>query len=442
MADVTKYFPQESPIVTAIYVAYKQRGDAESNRGYLGASVIGHSCERYLWYTFRVCCKEDFPGRIYRLFETGDLEEIRMVKDLRDIGCTVHETDEHGNQFAVYALGGHFSGHMDGVALGIPGAEKTWHVLEFKTHNAKSFAKLKKDGVQASKPQHYAQMQAYMHETGMKRALYLACNKNTDELYAERVHYDKNFALNLMTKAERIITATAVPERITTRQDWWECKFCSAHSLCWGIGETALPVPSINCRQCCHAGPKLDGQARWVCDKHQRSLSKRDQVKCCDDHLVLPGLLSFAGPTDYKKEPNGNEYIEFTNNVDGQKWRHGNSAGCFGTNELRTIPASALTNQAITTAKDLFGAKTIDFHPDGILPRYPAEDSRIIWEGNASKLADAWLDTYNEDIIQLTPASKCEGFNYKAVEFTADGRGRVAIIWTKTRKAEIREGIE
>jgi hypothetical protein len=39
---------------------------------------------------------------------------------------------------------GHFGGSMDAVALGIPEAPKTWHLCEFKTHNAKSFADLQK----------------------------------------------------------------------------------------------------------------------------------------------------------------------------------------------------------------------------------------------------------------------------------------------------------
>ena len=48
-------------------------------------------------------------------------------------------------------------------------APKTWHVLEFKTHGVKSFADLTAKGVVLSKPQHAAQMQIYMHLTGIKR---------------------------------------------------------------------------------------------------------------------------------------------------------------------------------------------------------------------------------------------------------------------------------
>ena len=91
MPDIKKFLPTDSKTVTAIYEAYKKTGDSESSRGYLGASSIGHSCERYLWYQFRGCCRPEFSGRMYRLFGTGDLEEARFVKDLRDIGCELHD---------------------------------------------------------------------------------------------------------------------------------------------------------------------------------------------------------------------------------------------------------------------------------------------------------------------------------------------------------------
>lgn len=80
-------------------------------------------------------------------------------------------------------------------------------MLEFKTHAAKSFVDLVAKGVQRSKPQHYAQMQIYMRLTGMTRAMYLAVNKDNDDLYVERVEVDGDFADRLLAKAGRIIFA-------------------------------------------------------------------------------------------------------------------------------------------------------------------------------------------------------------------------------------------
>ena len=224
---------QQSKTVEAIFAHYKKVGDSEPKRGYLGASEIGHYCERYLWLKYRGFVNEDFYGRMYRLFETGDLEEARFVKNLRDIGCTVHDVDDNGKQFAVHALDGKFSGHMDGCAIGIPEAPKTWHVLEFKTHNAKSFAKLKKEGVKKSKPQHYCQMMVYMGLTGMTRALYLARNKDDDDLYSERIRFDRQEFDVLMSRAYHIINDRMPPDRISDRPDYYECSYCPARELCW-----------------------------------------------------------------------------------------------------------------------------------------------------------------------------------------------------------------
>ena len=93
------------------------------------------------------------------------------------------------------------------MAIGLPEAPATWHVCEFKTHSAKSFAKLKAEGVAASKPLHWSQMQAYMQLAGLDRAFYLAVCKDTDELYQERIRHDAEAGLRILTKAERIIGA-------------------------------------------------------------------------------------------------------------------------------------------------------------------------------------------------------------------------------------------
>jgi len=439
MTDISKLLPENSPVVDAIYAYHKKRGDLEQSRQYLGMSEIGGPCERALWYQFRQCCKPTLDGRLYRLFETGNLAESRFVTELRAIGCTVHDVDESGNQFAFSELGGHFSGHMDGCAIGIPGAEKTWVVLEFKTHNAKSFAKLKKEGVKAAKPQHWAQCQCYMRASGMTRALYLACNKDTDDLYAERVHFDPSFASGLIDKAQRIVTSTTPPERAFTRPDYFECQWCDAKRICWGdpVGP-AFPVPSISCRQCCHATPIIHDNetlAPWVCEKHKRGLSVCDQAKACDDHLVLPGLIGFATPLDYD-----DGCIIFNGEL--SQWKHGK--GGFSTKELTILPARQLVNPLLNSAKEEFGATAAGFSASDILARYPEDLTRIAWKGALGLLKTEWQRRYKTEIEKIEPIAKCEGFNYRAAEFP----GQIAVIvWTDLTQigasnCEIREGIE
>ena len=78
-----------TPTLSAIYAAYEaERGDGF--REHLGASLIGKSCERALWYDFRWVTRARFPGRILRLFETGQLEEARLVRNLQHLRLNGH----------------------------------------------------------------------------------------------------------------------------------------------------------------------------------------------------------------------------------------------------------------------------------------------------------------------------------------------------------------
>jgi hypothetical protein len=267
----------------AIFAAYE--ADADTGlRPHLGASLIGKPCERALWYDFRWITPARFPGRILRLFETGQLEEARLVRNLRRTGATVLEVDpETGRQWRVEAHGGHFGGSLDAVALGLLEAPKTWHVVEFKTHSAKSFRDLTTKGVAESKPQHWAQMQVYMHLTGLTRALYVAVCKDTDDLHIERVRADRDGAERLLAKAGHVINATRPPARISEDPSWFECRFCDHHELCHGDAAAA-----VTCRSCLHATPVEGG---WHCARHDQPLGDDQQRQACPRHLYVPDLV-------------------------------------------------------------------------------------------------------------------------------------------------------
>ena len=141
-----------TPTLTAIYASYEAR-QGDGFRDHLGASIIGKSCARALWYDFRWVTPSRHSGRLLRLFETGQLEEDRMVRNLRATGATVLEVDpDTGRQFRVEAHGGHFGGSLDGVALGLLEAPKTWHVLEFKTHSARIPTRCISNGLRPIQP--------------------------------------------------------------------------------------------------------------------------------------------------------------------------------------------------------------------------------------------------------------------------------------------------
>ena len=281
---MVKLPPASTPTVDAIYAAYEY-GQGDGFRAHLGASLIGKSCERALWYDFRWATRFRHEGRILRLFETGQREEERLVRNLRATGATVLEVDPAtGRQFRVEAHGGHFGGSLDGIALGLREAPKTWHVIEFKTHSAKSFAQLVTKGVVVSKPQHAAQMQIYMHLMGLIRAFYLAVCKDTDALYAERVEADPTEAERLLAKASRIIDAARPPSRMSDDPAWFECRMCSHHGVCHE-GQLA----AVTCRTCLHSTPVEGG---WHCARHGHKPDSTDQRIACSKHLFIPDLVA------------------------------------------------------------------------------------------------------------------------------------------------------
>lgn len=322
--------------VQAIYRLHEQREAQAGHRPHLGASLIGHPCTRYLWLTWRWAGREAFDGRMLRLFEAGRQFEQRIVAELRAIGVQVSEVDANGQQWRVSDHGGHFGGSLDGAALGLPEAPTTWHCLEFKTHNAKSFADLKAKGVQAAKPMHWAQMQTYMGLTGMTRAMYIAENKDTSELYSERVALDPVEFERLRARALQIIESPEPPPRISADPAWWQCKTCAMHPLCHGD-----QAPEVNCRTCAHSTPEVDGDARWSCAHHRRDLTIGQQRTGCAGHRYIPILLERIGQqVDAWDEPGGNAAVRYRT-PDGAEFVNG-APPHFSSAEIRAAKHKAM----------------------------------------------------------------------------------------------------
>lgn len=263
--------------VTAIWRHY-EANRKDPHRPHLGGSQIGHACERALWYLFRWADSENHVGRMLRLFETGNLQEPRLVADLRGIGVEVWETDDQGQQYNYALFGGHFGLSLDGVGLGFPEAPKTPHVLEFKTASEKSFNKMAKNGLLVANEQYYAQVQIGMLLADLDRAAFFMVNKNNDDIYMERVRLDKDYAKGLVEKAERVIFANTPPAKIADSDDWWQCRFCRFRFVCQRKG-----IPEVNCRTCAHSTPERDGV--WSCQINGTC----DAV--CDRHLFRPDMM-------------------------------------------------------------------------------------------------------------------------------------------------------
>lgn len=284
--------PEPINTTTSKIFAWYEATQEDGRRPHLGASLIGGPCERALFYTFRWATIKKHPGRLLRLFQTGHLEEARVAADLRAIGVELQTEKPGGGQWSISDFGGHFGGSVDGIGIGLPEAPKAWFVWENKSSNTKGFKELQSKGLQAAKPQHYAQATTYMGYLGIERALYTCVCKETDDIFTEWIHFDPVAFAQIKARAERIIRAAEPPLRISNDPSNWNCKFCDHWETCHGV-----KAPAVSCRTCAHATPEMDGDRRWSCAEFKIDIGLDSQREShqCQSHRYIPVLLQKAG---------------------------------------------------------------------------------------------------------------------------------------------------
>lgn len=319
---------------------------AEVPRPHLGASTLGHACDRWLWLSFRWAVQPKFPGRILRLFRRGHEEEPNIISDLRAINMDVRKvSSQHRVDF-----GSHVSGSLDAIIdSGVPDAPKTKHVAEFKTHSKKSFDDLVKHGVEKSKPEHYVQMQVYMQGTGLDRALYLAVCKDDDRIHTERVKFDKDVALPAIERGQRIALSDRMPEPLSADASWYQCKFCDGHDQCFGSKTTK----QVNCRTCAMATPLSD--STWHCAKWDSVIPLDSQRTGCEGHVLHPDLVPW-------KRKDGPDAFTAVYEINGVTVANGDPEieGVFSSRELlANAPACGSGDPLITEMRRDFGARVV-----------------------------------------------------------------------------------
>ncbi len=229
-------------------------------------SSLGGECTAQEWYAWRWVKREIHDGRILRLFKRGHGAEHRFTAMLRRAGWTVEDIDPEraGSkfpQFNVKLFHGHLSAYLDGKGSHpeYTGGQKI--LLEFKTYNTKRFSALVNGkGLQIEDPKYYGQVVIYMKEHNLPWCLFLAENKNDDDLHVEIIQRDDVTATSLLNKAHTIITSKVRPARIAQSPAFHKCKYCHFNEIC----HNGAPVEK-NCRSCLNCVPTYDG--KFHCEK-------------------------------------------------------------------------------------------------------------------------------------------------------------------------------
>lgn len=284
---------EDPPSTRGMIHAHYESIREDNRRGHLGASGIGHKCDRKIWFDFRWVGHGITEGRVLRLLERGNREEAWVVDDLRAIGVTIWDKDpDTGEQIRV--KWGHFGGSSDGVVVGLVEKPDEPGNFECKTANLKNHNKLKDRGVKRVKPEHWAQMQVYMEGLDLSYSFYVSVCKDNDEIYTEFVKRDRKAAAALVEKGVRLsledeappVMASEFPPCVLTSKDGtkWPCEY---HSNCYG-----KTMPRVSCRTCVHITPHEDGT--WTCDhgSASRELSLEEQLEGCKEHTFNPTMVN------------------------------------------------------------------------------------------------------------------------------------------------------
>ena len=205
----------------------KRKSDTHE-RHYIGASLLGDQCDRKIWY-YRYEPPAIKDGRVLRIFRIGDYFEDFVIEMLRDAGVKVFNVDENGKQFGF--VDGEVSGHCDGVVVGLPESDQP-HVLEVKSMNNSTFNQLKKKGLKATNIKYYGQIQVYTLKLELQDGLFIAMNKDNQELYFERLKLDKFYAMALIEKGKEIAKLTTPPKR-TFKKNFYLCNMCGKKKECY-----------------------------------------------------------------------------------------------------------------------------------------------------------------------------------------------------------------
>lgn len=274
---------QPFDLAPAIYEAYARgdigpltirlRGTSESPRRYLGASGLAEECTRKAWARYRGL--SSFPGRIKRLFRTGDVYEVRMQAELRTIGFEVE-----GDQSRFEAMGGRVAGHTDGFARLADVDGFPWLLTEQKTANHKRTTALKKllreeqsasEALRKWKATYHGQIHLYMVAFDVPACLYLVTDKDKDEIVSFLVERDDEVAAQLRDVAREILDAQdAPPARAYDRAKTPDCTmFCGQLEWCW-YG-AAMPRACGSCRHWRDGLCSLDGKpAVEICNDFEQ----------------------------------------------------------------------------------------------------------------------------------------------------------------------------
>jgi hypothetical protein len=132
-----------------------------------------------------------------------------------------------------------------------------------------------------------------MHYSGLTRHYLTVSTPGGRDYISVRTEYDKKIALEYVESSKDVIYNDSLPEKMSDKPEYYECKWCAFQEVCH-FNE----VPAVNCKTCKDCKPAEGGC--FYCDKNHNSI--KDIFKPCDSHIFKPCLIplkTLASDKDY-----------------------------------------------------------------------------------------------------------------------------------------------
>jgi hypothetical protein len=246
----------QDPTLLAVDKALIEKAAQEPRRSYLGASLLGHPCERHVYYAIQPdMSREPMKAAGIKAIQDGHRTEELLIERLRMVpGVTVWNLKDNGEQWGFQHFDGKLRGHIDGVIVGILQAPKTPHLLEIKCCNLKKFEDLKKKVATFGEKgalrewdfQYYVQAQLYLHFFDLTRHYLVCASPGGRDATSCRTEYNRAFTEAQIEKARRIINAVEPPSRVSDNPSYYICKWCDFFDVCHPAPTASTAAPHQN----------------------------------------------------------------------------------------------------------------------------------------------------------------------------------------------------
>ena len=188
---------------------------------------LGDDCSRRAWYRRNGEGSKPFSPDMLRYIESNRHAKDTVIGMLEALDMRIWDKNKY-LQFS----DSKGKSKIDGLIEGVKEAPTATHLLSVRPVRQKAFADIQKNGVPKKDN---IKIQVDMRLLGLNRCLYIAVNRNTDELHVERVKADIKFADAQLNKADRIVQLNTPPGRIGNgKPSWYQCKTCDLKDICFG----------------------------------------------------------------------------------------------------------------------------------------------------------------------------------------------------------------